>query len=339
MRTGLIAIKVFLIVSMIILASTAVANDTMNSMVIVDGGWGKATSQFGRDYSGKTQDEFELNLFVSNNEIYILDSMNNRIQVFDNKGSSIRNILLDTTWNKVGLYMFFSIYKDNIYILSGKPPHYSDNGIVDIQKYSIDGKYISTFGSKFLSTKTEDFGHLFSAPKSGHLYVAVGGEKVLAINEQDKLVGPIIKANKGEVVNLAGISPIGNPIVTVSRSAGEIVHTMVIDKESNKVIQTVSGRYSMTDDKGKFVAVRTLSASKRKKKPMLTMIEVFDSVTNKKEVYELTGDIRVNKNGSEKLYKLAGSYFETSRMGADGTIYHLLALNDGVLLRKISLAK
>lgn len=332
-----IIIRVLFTLILLNFQEIAIANDKINSKVIIDGGWGKATSQFGRDYSGKTQDEFELNLFVSNHEIYILDSMNNRIQVFDNYGNSIRNILLNTTWNKAGLYIFFSIYKDSIYILSGKPPYYSDNGIVDIQKYSIDGKYISTFGSKFLSTKIEDYGHLFSDTKSGHLYVAVSGEKILAINEQDKLVGPIIKANKGEVVNLVGISPSGNPIVTVSRSAGEIVQTMVIDKESHRVIKTVSGRYSMTDDKGKFSAVRTLSASKRKKKPMLTLIEVFDSVTNKKEVFELTGDIRINKNGREKVYKLAGGHFEASRMDADGAIYHMLALNDGVVVRKITI--
>lgn len=337
MKTGLIVFQVFLVVVMMTLASTVFANDKINSKVIIDGGWGKATSQFGRDYSGKTQDEFELNLFVSNYQIYILDSMNNRIQVFNNYGNPVSNIILNTTWNKVGLYIFFSIYKDSIYILSGKPPYYSDNGIVDIQKYSIDGKYTSTFGSKFISAKTEDYGHLFSDTKSGHLYVAVSGEKILAINEQDKLVGSIIKANKGEVVNLVGMSPSGNPIVTVSRSAGEIVQTMVIDKESHRVIQTVSGRYSMTDDKGKFIAVRTLSASKRKKKPMLTMIEVFDSVTNKKEVFELTGDIHINKNGKEKVYKLAGSHFEASRMDADGAIYHMLALNDGVVVRKITI--
>lgn len=337
MKTGLIVIQVFFVVVLMILASTALANDKISSKVIIDGGWGKTISQFGRDYSGKLQDEFELGLLVSNNEVYILDSMNNRIQVFDNNGNSIHNIMLNTSWNKAGLYMFFSIYKDNIYVLSGRPPYYSDNGIVDIQKYSVDGKYISTFGNKFLSKKSENYSHLFSDSKSGHLYVAVGGEKILAINEQDKLVGPIIKANKGEVVNLVGMSPSGNPIVTVSRSAGEIVQTMVIDKESHKVIQSVSGRYSMTNDKGKFVAVRTLSASKRKKKPMLTMIEVFDSVTSKKEVFELTGDIRVSKNGGEKVYKLSGGHFEVSRMNADGAIYHMLALNDGVVVRKITI--
>lgn len=319
------------------LASTCIANDKIISNVIFDGGWGKSIGQFGRDNSGKTMFEYELSLFVANNEIYILDSMNNRIQIFDNNGNYKRTITLSTIWEKNGLSFGFSIYNDNLYVLTGMPPYYSENGIIDIWKYSIEGKFIKSFGKNFISTKSEDFNHLFSNSKSGHLYVAASGKKVLAINEQDKLVGPIIKAQKGEVVNFVGISPSGNPIVTVTRSSGAIAHTMVIDKESTKVIKTVNGRYSMTDDKGKFISIRTLSASKRERKPMLTRIEVFDSVTDKKEVLELTGDIRVSRNGKEKVYKLTEDHFEASRMDADGAIYHMLALNDGVVVRKITL--
>jgi hypothetical protein len=320
-----------------ILISTVIASDKINSKVIIDGGWGKSVNQFGRNYDGKTMNEYELSLLWANNEIYLLDSINDRIQVFSCEGNFKRNITLNTSWSKVGLYKDFSLYKDSFYMLLGKPPYYSDNGIVDIQKFSVDGKYISTFGNKFISVKTEEYGRLFSDAKLGYLYVSVGGKKVLAINEKNKLIGQIVSAKKGEVVNLVGVSPSGNPIVTVSKSDGEIVHTIIIDKDNNKIINTVTGRYSMTDDKGKFIAIRTLSASKRKNKPMLTMIEVFDSVTNKKEVFELTGDIHINKNGREKVYKLAGGHFEMSRMDADGAIYHLLALNDGVIVRMITI--
>jgi len=336
MKLRFIVILTLLVVVMT-LVSTSIANDRINSKVIIDGGWGKTIDLFGRDYSGKTMFEYELSLFVANNEIYILDSMNNRIQIFDNNGNYKRAIILSTIWEKNGLTFYFTIHDDSIYLLVGTPPYYSDNGIIDIWKYSIEGEFIKSFGKNFISIKTEDYSHLFSDCKSGYLYVAAGGKNVLAINEQDKLIGPIIKANKGEVVNFVGISQNGNPIVTVTRSSGAIAHTIVIDKVSNKVINTVNGRYSMTDDKGKFISIRTLSASKRKKKPMLTMIEVFDSVTNKKEVFELTGDIRINKNGSERVYKLAGGHFEVSRMDADGAIYHMLALNDGVVVRKITI--
>lgn len=338
MKTGFFVILTLLVVVVVMtLASTCIANDKINSKVIINGGWGKSTDQFGRDYSGKTADEFELRLLVANDKIYILDSMNDRIQIFDNNGNYKNVIPLSTTWIKSGLYESFSLHNNSIYVLTGEPPYFSDIGIINIQKYSIEGKFIKSFGKNFISTKTEDYSHLFSDSKSGHLYVAVGGKKVLAFNEQDKLVGPIIQAKKGEVVNFVGISPSGNPIVTVTRSAGQIVHTLVIDKENNKVIKTVNGRYSMTDDKGKFISIRTLSASKREQKPMLTRIEVFDSVTDKKEVVELAGDIRVSKNGKDKVYRLAEGYFEASRMDADGAIYHMLALNDGVVVRKITL--
>lgn len=339
MKTGLIVIRVFFILTIMVFASTAVANDNINidNEIIIDGGWGKLISQFGRDNSGKTEDQFELNLFVSNDKIYILDSMNDRVQVFSNNGVYIKEILFNTKWDKAGLYMYFSIYKDNIYVLSGKPPYYSDKGIVNIQKYSIDGKFVTKLGDNFIYATKEDYDNLFSDANSGHLYVSVSGKKILAINDKEKLIGPVISTNKEETLNFVGISPSGNPIVTVTRSSGMIAHTMIIDKDNNKVIKTVSGRYSMTDDKGKFFSVRTISASKRKKKPMLTMIDVFDSVANRKESFELTGDIHVNKNGKEKVYKLAGNFFESSRMGADGVIYHMLALNDGVVVRKISI--
>jgi len=336
MKTVITGMLTLLIV-VLILVSTVIANDKIISNVIIDGGWGKSISQFGRDYSGKTMFEYELSLFVANNEIYILDSMNNRIQIFDNNGNYKLAIILSTIWEKNGLTFDFTIHNDSIYLLAGIPPNYSENGIIDIWKYSIEGEFIKSFGKNFISTKSEDYSHLLSDSKSGHLYVAASGKKVLAINEQDKLVGSIIKAQKGEIVNFVGISPSGNPIVTVTKSAGKIAHTMVIDKESNKVIITVNGRYSMTDDKGKFMSISTLIASKRERKPMLTRIEVFDSVTQKKEVVELTGDIRVSRNGKEKVYRLTEDYFEASRMGVDGAIYHMLALNDGVVVRKITL--
>lgn len=332
-----IIFRVLAILILLNFQEIAIANDQLLSKVIFEGGWGKSIGQFGRDNSGKTMFEYELSLFVANNEIYILDSMNNRIQIFDNNGNYKRTITLSTIWEKNGLSFGFSIYNDYLYVLTGMPPYYSANGIIDIWKYSIEGKFIKSFGKNFISTESEDYSDLFSVRKSGHLYVAASGKKVLAINEQDKLVGSIIKANKGEVVNFVGISPSGNPIVTVTRSSGAIAHTIVIDKVSNKVLNTVNGRYSMTDDKGKFISIRTLCASKREGRPMLTKIEVFDSVIDKKEVVELAGDIRVSRNGKEKVYRLTEGHYEESRMDADGVIYHMLALNDGVVVRKITL--
>jgi len=71
MKTGVIVIQVCFVVVMMVFASTAFTNDKIDSKVIIDGGWGKLTSQFGRDNSGKTEDEFELNLLISNDKIYI----------------------------------------------------------------------------------------------------------------------------------------------------------------------------------------------------------------------------------------------------------------------------
>lgn len=331
----IISMVLALLTMVLVSTSTVVANDKITSKVIFSGDWGKSIGQFGRDYSGKTMFEYELSLYVLNDEIYVLDSMNNRIQIFDNNGIYRRTTVLNTSWEKDGLVFEFTKYNNCIYALVGVPPSYSENGIKEIWKYSDAGKLNKRFGHDLISNKTDDYEHLFSVNKTGYMYVAVGGKKILAMDEQEKLVHQVIKAQKGEVVNFVGLSPKGNPIVNLTRSAGKIVHTMVIDKENNKVIETVNGRYSMADDKGKFVSVRTLSASKRERKPMLTKVEVYDSVNEKKEVAEFKGDIRVNKNGKEKVYRLAEGYFEASRMDIDGAIYHMLVLDDGVVIRKI----
>lgn len=306
---------------------------------LITGNWGIEEGEFGFEKKGKTEDGYSLDMLVTSTEIYILDAMNNRIQVFDKNGKFKFVIKLGIKWEDFGVPFGFALHKNHFYILTGKPPYYGRIGIREIHKFTYDGVFVKAFGREYIPKDSEDFYEMiFSDAQKDYIYCKLNGA-ILAFDAEGTLNTSVFTSKPGENLELLGIGPNANLIAVVSKAGGENKRTLLINPNNKIIKEEVSGRFSLTDLKGTFISVGTLSGSRKKKTSTTTNVDFFDTVTGKKSRLELKGDIKTTKNGIAKVYRYSGPFFETSAIDQDGKIYHLIALEDGVIVRKISLNK
>ncbi|MDA8422829.1 MAG: hypothetical protein M0Z89_05810 [Nitrospiraceae bacterium] len=89
----------------------------VKDQILIAGKWGSKDGEFGRESLGKTEDGYSLDFYLYKGAIYIFDTMNNRIQVFDLNGNFIRKIPLDFDWIKLGMTWRFAILNDHFFAL------------------------------------------------------------------------------------------------------------------------------------------------------------------------------------------------------------------------------
>lgn len=340
LREAKMKVKLFslLLIAWLFSSLSAYGDDGFNASVLISGNWGTKEGEFGIEKEGKTELGYALDFVVSKEGIYILDSMNNRVQLFDMTGKFVKQIKLNTLWQQTGLPWDFSILNGNLYILIGKPPYYSPIGIKEINKYSHEGTRLKSFGSnKVPKNKEEYFDSIFSDIHHGLIYCGLGSIKALAFNSEGDFDKELLVANKNQLIDLVGISQDGKPLMTISNPGGINKRTVVINPISKAIEKEVKGYFSLLNSNGRFINIHTMRGKKRKNTIMTTSIEVLDSITNNTSKFELKGDIKVVTNGNDKIYRYSGNFIERSKMDADGNIYHMIALNDGVVLRKITL--
>ncbi len=312
--------------------------NSLNVNVLVAANWGSKEGEFGMEKEGKTELGYALDFIVVKDKIYILDSINNRIQIFDLNGKFVTLIKLKTNWQDFGLPWDFVLFQEHFYMLIGKAPYYSPTGIKEIHKFSYDGKFIKSFGNGLISNNKEEyFNNIISDAQKGYVLGGLGSAKVVAFDAEGNIKDTLLSAKKGELIELMGISSNGNPVVTTSKSEGKIRHTLLINAKSKIIEKDIHGRFTLVDEKGNFIDVHTVSGSKRKKTIMTTTVDIFNSIENKSEKIELKGDIKVSKNGKDRIYRYNGNFYERSRIDSEGNVYHLIALEDGVVLRKLTL--
>lgn len=306
--------------------------------VLIAGDWGIKEGEFGIEKEGKTELGYALDFIVVKDKIYILDAINNRIQIFDLNGKFVNQIKLKTNWQSFGLPWDFALSQDHFYMLIGKAPYYSPIGIKEIHQFSHDGKFIKSFGNNLIPQKREEyFNKIISDAQKGYIFAGLGADKIVAFDVEGNFKDILLRAKKGELIELVGVNADANPIVTTSKSEGKIRNTLLINAKSKKIEKEIKGKFALVDGKGNFIDVHTASGSKRKKTVMTTTVEVFNSIENKSEKFEQKGDIKVSKNGKDRIYRYSGNFFERSKIDSEGNIYHLIALEDGVVLRKITL--
>lgn len=316
------------------------SDDKLNVEILVAGGWGTKPGEFGIEKEGKTELGYALDLFVTNDNIYILDSINDRIQKYDNKGRFINQVKFKSKWFVAGLPWHFTMLNNDLYMLIGVAPYYSPTGINEITHVSSNGTTIRSFGSNLIPKNTEEFyNSIFSDVNNKNIYCGLGGYQVLSYNSEGMLNDKLYTAKHGEVVNLVGLSPDGKLLITISKSGGKSRHTLLLNPSSRKIEADIVGRFTLTNGRGMFANVHTLRGTKRKNNLTTTVVELNDSINGKTKQIELNGDIRSSIDGREKIYKTNGAFVEKTRMDSKGNIYHLLASEDGAVLRRISISK
>ena len=329
---------VLILILFILNAQPSTGEDRFKVDTLIAGDWGSKEGEFGIDRTGKTELGYAIDLQIVDGHIYILDAVNNRIQVFDLTGRFKSTINLNIKWQDFGLPWDFTLYKNSLYFLIGKAPYYNSNGITEVHKFTANGKFVNSFGVTYISkNKEEYYNAILSDIQKGYLYGGLGGTKIIAFDAEGNLKDSLLVAGKGEVIGLVGMSTDGDPLVTVSQFGGKNRRTVLINPDSKKIVEEVKGRFTLADGKGRYFDVHTMSGSKRKKTVMTTTVEVFNSIENKAEKLELKGDVNFLKNDKDRIYRYAGNFFERSVIDSDGNVYHLIALEDGVILRKITM--
>lgn len=317
---------------------TVYGDEKFYATVLVSGSWGDKEGEFGIETEGKTELGYALDFVVLKNGIYILDSVNNRVQLFDMTGKFVKQIKFKTLWQKDGLPWDFAILNDNFYVLTGKAPYYSPVGIKEISVYSNGGTMLKTFGNnKIPKNKEEYFDSIFSDSHLGLVYCGLGSINVLAFDGKGNFDRKLLSDFKNKIIDLVGISQDGRPLIAISDSGGVNKRTVVVNPVDKTIGKEVNGNFNLMKTNGTFVDVHTKRGTKRKNKAMTTNIIVLDSDTNNTSNFELKGDIKTIANGNNKIFKYSGAFFERSKMDVDGNIYHLIALTDGVVMRKIIL--
>lgn len=322
---------------MLLSIGPAKAEHDFGADIIITGKWGVNEGEFGYEKKGKTEDGYSLDVVVTKNEIYILDAMNNRIQIFDKSGNLKSVIKLKIKWEDFGVPFGFALHKKHFYILTGKPPYYGRIGIRELQKFTYDGVFVKAFGQEYIPKETEDFYEKIFANEK-YIYCEINGS-ILAFDADGSLKSTVFTSRSGENLELLGIGPNDNLLAVASGPDGENRRTLLINPNNKTIIKETPDRFSMLDRKGTFLNIRTLGGSQKKKTITTTYVDFFDTVTGRKGRLELKGDIKIIKNSMIKLYRYAGPFFETSSIDHEGNIYHLIALEDGVVVRRVSFDK
>jgi hypothetical protein len=316
--------------------------------LLIAGDWGDKAGEFGIYEGDKIPEKYGvLDLIITKEEIYILDALNSRIQVFDLDGKFKKIIKFAKKWEGFGLAWGFTLYKNNFYMLIGiAPSYYSTRGFQEIHQFSYDGKFIKKFGKAYLQghkkhpdTEFSYYYNILSDANKGYL-VCRSSYEMLAFDAQGNMKYNILDiiGKKSFAYSLRGIDSYGNLVINKFRRHTDDENTIIYDVNTRTIKSEVSGRFDHVDNKGNFYLIRTYRP-KRDNPDLVTEITKYDSKTKTTSKLEISGDVKIIKSGKEKLFHYRSNYSvtEISKVDPEGNIYHLIALEDGVLLRKITL--
>lgn len=282
------------------------AEANFSDHVLIASNWGNKNGEFGRESIGKTELGFSLEFTIYKNLIYIQDTMNNRIQVFDLNGKFVKKILLDFDWLKQGVAWDFAILRENFFVLLG----YSFMN-ADIYIISPNGKILKEFGNKQLNrNKEEYFSKIIANEKIGSIFCSIGGSSKIAVYDFD---GNFLKY-------LADV-----------KSVPEIM--LNADGQINK---DAPHYCKWMDGKGNCYKIWSTSSGKADY-VLTTKIQIFppNSKTEDMITHEVPCVVKFVKEGKEHIIRGGGNFDERYFVTQSGTIYQLIALDDGVVLRRI----
>ncbi len=312
MTKGIIKIAMIIMLFCCIKSSLIFADEaSFKEHLLLSGNWGNGDGEFGKEILGKTETGFNLDFKIYKQNIYIFDPINNRIQIFDLNGNFIKKIALDFDWLKQGITWKFVILSGNYFALIAKPPSYSVENINQIYKISPSGKILKTFGSKQINTKKEEyFSKILANDKTGEIYCYIEDSSRIAVYDFE---GKFVKY----------ISTEKNP------------NQMIIDNYG-RIVRNAPNYCRWMDRKGNCYKIWSTSSAKTNF-VLTTKIQIFPPNSKTEDIitHELSGDVKFVKEGKEQIIRYRGNFNERSFVDADGNIYHMIALDDGVVLRRI----
>ncbi len=267
------------------------AETKVKEVILIAGKWGNNDGEFGKESLGKTEVGYSLDFALYRGEIYIFDTMNNRIQVFDLNGNFVRKIPLAFDWIKEGMTWRFAILNKNFFALVAPAPHYS---VLNDQIYEISpsGKILKKFGIKQLNLQSEEyFSNISSDEADGFIKCTIASSDMAALYDVN---GNFIKYDK----------------------------------------KTSDDRFAWHDKEGTQYRIKS-NNSHKKYFGIETTVQIENPKNGIKINHSIHGDVKVEKNNKTTFIKYLGNYYEKFSVDSDGAIYHFIAVDDGVILRRL----
>ncbi len=316
--------------------SNAFANKIVSSETIVIGSWGSQPGDFGFVSDANYPFNHSLQLFINDDNIFILDGINNRVQVFAKNGELQKVVNLQTDWRKDGLPFEFSVLNDEYYVLQG---FIEGEGGKIINKYSSKGLSVASFGK--LKTKKADEGYirLLANKNKNYLITNIWPNKIVAYDSKGKIIESLYNGGINEITYVIGMTYDKNPIIYSFNSKSRKDELIVLDlnKSNSKKRSTRAIGYNMYDKGGHFYSVKLIK-NKRKGKSSLPPQMVLNSLNEESgEEYKiLINDVIEHTLNNQKIILPLECRGEcnSSMMDSDGSIYQLLPLKDGVVVRR-----
>jgi len=320
----LVIIGIILFVSCPIYAETLKSNE-----LLITGEWGTGKGEFGRDGEFTPQSTTAIDMTIVDNNILILDSFNRRVKTYSTNGTILKDIQLQMKWKKNEIPYRFAYYNNSFYVLIAPQIISGDLHFGKIHKFNSEGSLIKSFGEQYLDNKSgKGYLRLFASNKINGVVAEISGNKVVYFDNNGNFIKQLSGAKKNEAIVLVNTAYDGNPIFIVSSQYGQKAKTILYDivNMNNK---EVNGYYNLVLSNDSFANCGTsnaldLSDTKCKLKNM----------NGSESQFNVTGDIHTTVNGKRKIVKYSGDYAEKFSVTPDGSIYHLIALDDGVVVRK-----
>ena len=325
-------LSVVLLITLYCLGGKSWASN-LNPDVILFGEWGAKPGEFGFVIDKDFQFNHSVKFSINNNELYVLDGINNRIQVFTLQGQLKGIVKLSTDWRMDGLAYEFAVLHGMFFIIHGNNP---DAGGKIIYKYSADGKLLDKFGQLKLQNWDEGYISLFAHNQSNSLLTNLWPNKIIAYDTSGKTYTPLYQGGKNEVLYISGLTYNNNPIISITNKRTQQEQVVVIDYKSNtiKTRLKLESNFNTQGLNGELYAVKT--RSHRRNTPKMPVIDIYNPIVKVINSIEVGNSIRYTKDNTERLLELTcrGTCSESTTIDLNGDIYHLIALSKGVVILK-----
>lgn len=294
--------------------------------------WGSKEGQFGWDNSGKMPYAQAVQISVANDMIYLLDGVNDRIQIFSQNGKLERVVKLSTHWEKGGLPFRFTVLNDEFYFFKGL---YLDETGKEIHKYSSNGVYINSFGKLRKSYADEGYHSLYTNHKHKYILTNMWPDKIIAYNSDGKDYKTLFKSGAGEEVYIEGMTYEENPILIIFNNKLKKSSAIIYNINDNTTVN-IPTKFDLLGSNNILYRIKTEDSKNGKYITTFNCYEISKKSQYKIEI-EAKSEFKLKNN--ERLFdsRCSGKCNEEYAIDSAGNIYHLITMNQGLVLKKYTI--
>lgn len=328
-------ISAFLIVSLILVIThdLAFGAPKIESTTILTSEWGNKAGQFGRDDSGQMPEAQAVQIYVANDKIYLLDGVNDRIQIYSLNGKFEKIVKLNTHWEKGGLPFRFTVLNDEFYFFKGL---YLDETGKEIHKYSTNGLYVNSFGKLKKSYADEGYHSLYTNTKNKYVLTNMWPNQIIAYNSEGKDYKTLFKSKADEQIYIKGMTFEENPIIYIFNKRLKKSSAIIYNIDDSTTVN-IPTKFDLLGINNILYRIKTEDGKTGR---YITTFNCHDINKNTQYKIEIEAKSEFKIKKGEKLFEssCSGKCNEEYAIDSEGTIYHLITMKQGLVLKKYTIS-